>query len=115
MIRAIATAIVTIFFAGALLNLAQAQFQVGTKKTVPLTGVNIAGADFGQGHLPGVFGQDYFYPKISSIDYFATKGMNIIRLPVLWERLQHQLGEGLDAKEMQRIDTVVELCCGQGN
>lgn len=114
MIRAIATAIVTFSFAGAVLHLAQAQFQDGTRKTVSLTGVNIAGADFGQGHLPGVFGQDYFYPKLSSIDYFATKGMNVIRLPVLWERLQHQLGENLDEKEMQRIDTVVNYATAKG-
>lgn len=114
MIRAIATAIVTFSFAGAVLHLAQAQFQDGTRKTVSLTGVNIAGADFGQGHLPGVFGQDYFYPKLSSIDYFATKGMNIIRLPVLWERLQHQLGENLDEKEMRRIDTVVNYAAAKG-
>jgi endoglucanase len=114
MIRAITTAIVTIFFAGALFHVAQAQFQVGTKKTVSLTGINIAGADFGDGHLPGIFGQDYFYPKLSSIDYFATKGMNVIRLPVLWERLQHQLGENLDEKEMQRIDTVVNHATAKG-
>jgi hypothetical protein len=48
MIRAITTAIVAIFSAGALLHLVQAQFQVGTKKSVSLTGVNIAGADFGE-------------------------------------------------------------------
>jgi aryl-phospho-beta-D-glucosidase BglC (GH1 family) len=108
MIRVITTAIVAIFSAGALLHLAQAQFQVGTKKSVSLTGVNIAGADFGDKHLPDVFGQNYFYPKPSSIDYFATKGMNIIRLPVPWERLQHHLGENLDEKEMQRIDAVLE-------
>jgi endoglucanase len=114
MIRAITTAIVTIFFAGVLLHLAQAQFQAGTNKTVSLTGVNIAGADFGEDRLPGIFGQDYFYPKLPSIDYFATKGMNIIRLPVLWERLQHQLGENLDEKEMQRIDTVVNYATSKG-
>ena len=114
MFRAIAVAIVTIFFAGALLHLAQAEFQVAKKKTVSLTGVNIAGADFGQRHLPGVFGRDYFYPKRSSIDYFVTKGMNIIRLPVLWERLQHQLGEKLDEKEMQRIDAVVNSATSKG-
>ena len=40
--------------------------------------------------------------------------MNIIRLPVLWERLQHQLGENLDETEMQRIDAVVNYATSKG-
>ena len=63
MIRAIATAIVTFSFAGAILHLAQAQSQGGTKKSVSLTGVNIAGADFGQGQLPGILVRIIFIPN----------------------------------------------------
>lgn len=71
-----------------------------------LVGVNIAGAEFGES-VPGIAGQHYFYPDAATIDYFASKGMNTIRLPVLWERLQHQLGENVDEAEMQRLDAVV--------
>lgn len=105
--RAIGIWIIVPFFVAALVQLAQAQSPGMEKKSVTLTGVNIAGAEFGDQHRPGIFGQDYIYPHLSSIDYFAAKGMNIIRLPVLWERLQHNLGENLDEKEMQRIDGVV--------
>ena len=74
MIWTIKTAIgVTVFTLAALL-FAQSQSQVGTKQSVSLTGVNIAGADFGDDQVPGIFGQDYFYPKLSSIDYFACEG-----------------------------------------
>lgn len=107
MIRTIKTAIgVTVFTLAALL-FAQSQSPVGTKQSVSLTGVNIAGAEFGHDQVPGIFGQDYFYPKPSSIDDYAAKGMNIIRLPVLWERLQRPLETNLDETEMQLIDAVV--------
>lgn len=112
--RAITTAIITLLFGATLLQLAQAQSQGAEKKTVSLTGVNIAGADFGDQHRPGIFGQDYIYPKLSSIDYFGAKGMNIIRLPVLWERLQHQLRGNLDEMEMRRVDGVVNYVTSKG-
>ena len=34
--------------------------------------------------------------------------MNIIRVPVLWERLQHKLGSDLDGAEMARLDAVID-------
>src|ERR1700736_1698073 len=41
-----------------------------------LTGVNLAGADFGPvDRRPGVYGQDYFYPTHAEVDYFVGKGM----------------------------------------
>jgi endoglucanase len=95
----------------AILRLAQSP--VG-EKSESLTGVNIASAAFGADHVPGIFGQDYIYPEPSSIDYYAAKGMNIIRLPVLWERLQHHLGENLDESEMQRMDGVVTYATSKG-
>jgi endoglucanase len=109
--RTVTTAIGIIFFMAALFVFVQ--FSMGTKKTVPLTGVNIAGADFGDHNLPGVFGRDYIYPESSSIDYWANRA-NIIRLPVRWERLQHQLEENLDEREMQRIDAVVSSATSKG-
>jgi hypothetical protein len=57
LIRAITTAIVAISSAGLL---AQAQFQVGTKKSVSLTGINIAGADFGDQASSGCFRSGLF-------------------------------------------------------
>ena len=55
-----------------------------------LLGVNLAGAEFGTpNHVPGVFGTDYIYPTHTEIDYYAAKGMSVVRLPFLWERLQH--------------------------
>lgn len=81
---------------------------------VQLTGVNIAGGDFGAQSLPGRYGTDYIYPDNETIDYFAAKGMNIIRVPALWERLQRRLDGDLDAVEMKRLDDVIDYAASKG-
>src|SRR5688572_819873 len=52
------------------------------------TGVNLAGAEFGDSSLPGVYNTHYTYPRSNEVDYFIGKGMNTFRLPFRWERLQ---------------------------
>jgi endoglucanase len=89
-------------------------------------GINECGAEFGT-IIPGTYGYDYVYPNKSSIDYFVnygTKfqrnysllslGMNTIRLPFLWERVQLHLGAELDATEMARMDNIVNYAAGKG-
>jgi endoglucanase len=77
------------------------------KEALQLTGVNIAGGEFAPQKIPGEFNHDYTYPEAYSINYFADKGVNVVRLPVLWERMQRQVGTPIDDTEMQRIDVVV--------
>ncbi len=78
------------------------------------TGVNIAGADFASKKLPGVPGRDYFFPSRATIDHFADEGMNVIRFPFLWERLQPTLDGMLDPGELQRIAAVVTEANAKG-
>ena len=57
-----------------------------------LLGVNLAGAEFGSGDVqnghenpqtvPGIYGKDYTYPTHEEIDYYASKGLDVIRTPV---------------------------------
>lgn len=82
--------------------------------SVRYTGVNIAGGDFGAEMLPGTYGRDYIYPDPATIDYFAAKGMSVIRVPVLWERLQRQLGGDLHDAEMGRLDAVIGYATSKG-
>lgn len=79
-----------------------------------LTGVNIAGAEFNGRKVPGVPNQDYFYPAMPTIDYFASNGMNSIRVPFLWERVQPQLGAALDSAELQCLEDVVRYANDKG-
>jgi hypothetical protein len=71
-----------------------------------LLGVNLAGGEFGTpDHVPGIFGTDYIYPSHTEIDYYAAKGMSVIRLPFLWARLQHSENGPLDGAELARSTT----------
>jgi len=79
-----------------------------------MTGVNIAGAEFGGKILPGKHGHDYFYPSTATIDYFAAKGMNVIRVPFRWERLQPNPNGELNAAELQHLDAVVATATQRG-
>jgi endoglucanase len=73
-----------------------------------LSGVNLAGAEFGQGR--GTYGKDYAYPSDETITYFADKGFNAVRLPFKWERLQPRLNQNFDKAERKRLsDTVKAL------
>jgi endoglucanase len=87
---------------------------------IRFTGVNIAGAEFGEGSLPGTFGSNYRYPMPEEVTYFVGKGMNTFRLPFRWERLQrtqfealHGLGAG-PTGELDRIDAFVNQATGLG-
>lgn len=79
-----------------------------------LAGVNLAGADFGEGHLPGTYGTDYIYPNATEVDYFVGKGMNVFRIPFRWERLQRTLNGELDATEAGRLDELVAAVVARG-
>jgi endoglucanase len=78
-----------------------------------LLGVNLAGAEFGS-NVPGSFGTDYTYPTHVEIDYYAGKGLSVIRLPFLWERLQRSEFGALDATELARLDDVVNYATSKG-
>ena len=79
-----------------------------------LMGVNLAGAEFAPQHVPGVFGTDYTYPTHTEIDYYASKGLDVIRLPFLWERVQRTELGPLDATELGRLDDVVNYATSKG-
>jgi endoglucanase len=80
-----------------------------------LTGVNLAGADFGRvDRLPGVYGVDYFYPTHAEVDYFLSKGMTVFRLPFSWENLQHSQFADFDPAELARLDDIVGYATGRG-
>lgn len=70
-------------------------------------GTNLAVAEFGANHLPGIFNKHYTYPSKAEVDYFVSQGMNVFRLPFLWERLQPKAQTELDPAELDRIKAFV--------
>jgi len=87
----------------------------GSTGVIKYRGVNLAGADFGESNLPGTFGVDYTYPTNAEATYFKSKGMNIIRLPFRWERLQPTLNAALDPTELNRLQTFVNQAIAAGH
>ena len=83
-----------------------------SSSSLDLLGVNLAGAEFGS--VGQAFGTGYTYPTHAEIDYEAASGMNVIRLPFLWERLQPTLNGPLDGAELARIDDVVGYAATKG-
>jgi endoglucanase len=67
-------------------------------------GVNLASGEFAPEKLPGVHGQDYIYPTRATAEPFRALGMNSVRVPVLWERLQPDLSQPLSKAELERLD-----------
>ena len=82
--------------------------------TMALLGVNLSGGEYSADKLPGVMGTNYTYPTHDEVDYYASKGLNVIRLPFLWERLQPTEGGPLSQTELNRIDDVVDYANSKG-
>lgn len=68
-------------------------------------GVNLAGAEFYHKKMDGDgrFNVDYHYPTTAELDYWHSKGMDLIRLPFKWERLQREVEGPLSADELDYI------------
>ena len=81
---------------------------VQAAETLTYAGVNLSGAEFNPKKKPGVLNKDYRYPAAADYSYFARKGMNIIRLPFLWERLQPSVNGPLDQDQLAMIRKAVE-------
>lgn len=76
---------------------------VSAAKAAVLPGINLSGAEFAAGKLPGRDNWDYMFPKPEEISYFASHGMKLFRLPVLWERIQPTLSGPLDPGTLAHI------------
>lgn len=74
-------------------------------------GVTLSGGEFTPG---GAYDANYGYPSLASVDYHASRGMKVLRLPFLWERVQPNLYAPLDEAEMSKIDNVVNHAIGKG-
>jgi len=66
-------------------------------------GVNLAGAEFGK-----IGSDEYGYPTKEDLDYFHSKGLTLIRLPFKWERIQPEMNNPLDEKELANMKSFVE-------
>jgi endoglucanase len=87
--------------------LASSQAFAGCMDPKRLLGVNLSGGEFGHDKLPGVLFKDYIYPSRQDMAFFKSQGMNIVRVPFRWERVQRQVNGTLDSAEIAQLQTVV--------
>ena len=87
---------------------------LSVRADIQYAGVNLSGAEFGQNILPGTFGSQYTYPTTAEVDYYKSKGMNIIRLPFRWERLQRTNSATLNVAELGRMNSFVFYATSKG-
>jgi hypothetical protein len=71
-------------------------------------GINVSGAERWDESVHtnsnrGTYDVDYWYASQETMDYLASRGIKIIRLPFRWERIQPQLGGRLDPGELSQL------------
>lgn len=76
-----------------------------------MLGINLSGAEFGKGHR---YGYDYIYPSATDLAFYSSRGVELVRLPFKWERMQKQLGGELDQAELGRMKTFLAAAEQQG-
>src|SRR6185295_17559831 len=81
---------------------------------IKYAGVNLSCAEFGQNNLPGTYNTHYTYPNQSEVNYFGSNGMNVVRLPFRWERLQQATNASLNATELARLHSFVAATTAKG-
>ena len=87
-----------------------------TGQALAYTGVNMSGGEFAHPHqgTPSIFGTNFTYPGQDDITYFGDRGVNVIRLPFLWEVLQPRLDAPVVPTELDRIKAVVAMASAKG-
>jgi endoglucanase len=83
-------------------------------KPIKYVGINLSGPDLNANKIPGTVNVDYIWPRAEDIDYWLSKGCNIIRQPFLWERMQPVQFGPLDSAQLRYLDTVVAHVTGAG-
>lgn len=112
--RSLYIKLMTFFLCGVVASWATPGVAATCDQNTMLKGVNIAGAEFNGDQLPGVLFKNYIYPNNAELDYFASIGATVIRLPFLWERIQPSLFGELAPAELQNIATTVALAKSNG-
>jgi endoglucanase len=85
---------------------------------VAFRGINRAGLEYGD-DWNGWTGQTFYdQPShaeiLNELAYLKAKGMNVIRLPISWERLQHQLYGALDAAYVSLMMDYIDSATAAG-
>ena len=79
-----------------------------------MLGVNLSGAESGLYSNSYVAGVDYVYPTADELDYYQSKGIDLIRLPFSWEAMQPTLDGPLNTDELARMTDFLDAAAARG-
>jgi Cellulase (glycosyl hydrolase family 5) len=90
-----------------------------------LRGIVVAGGEFGEApttastssfsnEKPGRYNRDYHYDTQATYDYLASRGIELVKIPFRWERLQRRPGGPLKASELGRLRGAVNRAGAAG-
>ncbi|MFT3784186.1 MAG: cellulase family glycosylhydrolase [Nibricoccus sp.] len=107
------------YVSGAVALLAAAMVTSARADTPRMIGANLAGGDFGgSGAYPGVLGTDYWYPRANDIDMAKAIGVELVRVPFKWDRIQHDtegvLDSALWAPDLAALDASIAAMEARG-
>ncbi|MBD8472836.1 glycoside hydrolase family 5 protein [Pseudomonas sp. CFBP 8770] len=74
---------------------------------VPMVQINVSGAEFSENAFPGVEGTHYFFPREGFFANWKRRGIQSVRFPLKWERLQPTLGGAFDPTYAKLIDKML--------
>ncbi len=77
-----------------------------------MIGINLSGAEFG--NIGGKYGFSYIYPSSNDLKFYVDRGVELVRLPVKWERLQPTANGELDQAELGRLKAFLDTATAQG-
>ncbi|WP_282344750.1 MULTISPECIES: glycoside hydrolase family 5 protein [Pseudomonas] len=80
---------------------------VQAQEKLPLVSINIAGAEFSSGAIPGKNGTNYFFPDKTYFAKWKERGITLVRFPLKWERLQPKLYGPLDPAYTKLLDDML--------
>lgn len=74
-----------------------------------LNGVNLAGAEFNTGAIPGVLWKNFVFPTTSQLEYYRDKGIKSIRLPITWNRMQSEPFANLEKNYLAEVKKIADF------
>jgi endoglucanase len=79
-----------------------------------LKGVNISGGEYNGGKTNGRLYFQYIYPSNAEINYYAGKGMTVIRVPFSGARIQPVNNAPLSVSEIANLQKVITYSASKG-
>lgn len=76
-------------------------------------GMTMSGLEF-YNVIPGQLNTDYFESAQTTYNYFDSKGFPLVRLPILWERIQPGLNSALDPLYKSYVDASIQEAANAG-